>query len=340
MKILYIAPLYYPHIGGLEHVVKSVAERLVRLGCEVLVLAGEPSIDKPVEEFINGVRVVRWPVLSPGGAYHFPKKRRDLKNMLKELAGNADVVHIHSVHSVFSMLAGLALADAPYNIKIVVTPHYHGTGHTYMRKLLWLLWRRRVSKLLSRASVVHAVSSREASLLLNHYPHVRGKVAIVPNGVDEDVYRYRWQGGHSDYMIYAGRIEKYKRLEVAVDVAREMGLKLLIIGRGPYREKLVKYANKVYKGGVEFLEPQPREKYLELISQARYAINPSKQEAFGIFIAEALAIGTPAIISKEIAENIGAQIKPLSKDLVVTESAMIKTWSDVLKVYFKELYAV
>jgi glycosyltransferase involved in cell wall biosynthesis len=46
-------------------------------------------------------------------------------------------------------------------------------------------------------------------------------------------------------------------------------------------------------------KPRQREKYLELISRARYAINPSRHGAFSMFTAEALAIGTPAIVSKE-----------------------------------------
>ena len=38
-------------------------------------------------------------------------------------------------------------------------------------------------------------------------------------------------------MLHAGRIEKYKRPDLAVSVAKEMGLKPLIIGRGSYRDK-------------------------------------------------------------------------------------------------------
>jgi len=44
LKVLYISPGYYPRIGGVEHVVKSVAGRLVRMGHEVTVLAGELDI--------------------------------------------------------------------------------------------------------------------------------------------------------------------------------------------------------------------------------------------------------------------------------------------------------
>jgi len=101
----------------------------------------------------------------------------------------------------------------------------------------------------------------------------------------------------------------------------------------------MKYANKTYRDGIEFLEPQPREKYLELISRARYAINPSKHEAYSIFIAEALAIGTPAIITKEIAENLETQTKPFTiKNLVIAEKAQIKTWSEIISIIFNILY--
>ncbi|MEM4449081.1 MAG: glycosyltransferase family 4 protein, partial [Fervidicoccaceae archaeon] len=98
MRALFIAPSYYPHIGGVEYVVKSVSERLVNMGHEVTVLAGEPDLDKPREEELNGVRVVRWLVWSPGNAYHIPKKRSELEKFSKELAREVDVVHVHSVH--------------------------------------------------------------------------------------------------------------------------------------------------------------------------------------------------------------------------------------------------
>jgi len=44
MKIVYAAPTYHPHVGGVEYVVKAVAERLAKAGHEVSVLAGEPGI--------------------------------------------------------------------------------------------------------------------------------------------------------------------------------------------------------------------------------------------------------------------------------------------------------
>jgi glycosyltransferase involved in cell wall biosynthesis len=173
---------------------------------------------------------------------------------------------------------------------------------------------------------------------MKHYPETKNKVVTIPNGVEEDVMNYKWQGQQSNYMIYAGRIEKYKRLELALQTAEKLGTKLLIIGQGPYRKKLEKYVRNHYRDLAELLEPQPREKYLELVSKARYAINPSKHEAYSIFIAEALAIGTPAIITKEIAENLNAETQQLNEQLVIATKAPIKTWTETMQLYLKELY--
>jgi glycosyltransferase involved in cell wall biosynthesis len=175
MRMLFIAPSYYPHIGGVEYVVKSIAERPAKAGHEVTVIAGEPETDKPREEEINNIKVIRWPTISPGDAYHFPRRRSELEKLLKELAKEVDVVHVHSVHGIFTVYAGLVIAGSSASPRIVVAPHYHGTGHTFVRRVLWTFWRWRVAELLKKASAVHAVSKREASILASHYPKLEAK---------------------------------------------------------------------------------------------------------------------------------------------------------------------
>jgi len=50
VKILHVSSGYYPRISGVEYVVKSVSERLVKIGHEVIVLTGELNISEPREE--------------------------------------------------------------------------------------------------------------------------------------------------------------------------------------------------------------------------------------------------------------------------------------------------
>jgi glycosyltransferase involved in cell wall biosynthesis len=295
-------------------------------------VTGDPKADKPREEEINGVRVVRWPTWAPSGAYHIPRKRSQLRNLLRKLLNDADAVHVHSAHAVLTVWAAATARRISPGMRIVFTPHYHGTGHSALRRLLWIPWRRYVARAVEAAHAIHAVSPREAGLIESHYPQANGKVTVIPNGVEEDVFGYKWRGADSDYMMYAGRIERYKRLEVAVDLARKLGLRLMVVGRGPHREGLRRYARR-RGAAVEFLDPQPRPDYLRLLAGARYAVNPSRQEAYSIFAAEALAMGVPTITTPEVAENLVAEQTQFRYGLVLVTRAMISTWEAVIPKY-------
>ena len=84
MRILLVTPRYTPYIGGVEYVVKSVAERLAKMGHDVTVLAGEPSARQVKEEFINRVKVIRWPTQVFREAYHIPRMRNKLESLACE----------------------------------------------------------------------------------------------------------------------------------------------------------------------------------------------------------------------------------------------------------------
>lgn len=339
MKILFIAPRYYPHIGGVEYVVKSIAERLARMGIEVKVLAGDPKIEVPSKEIINGVEVYRWPTYALNDAYFIPKRFYELRKLVGKLASDIDIVHVHSLHTVFTVYTGFLTKRVGHRVKLVVTGHYHGEGHTTLRSILWKIWRPYTRKLLREADIVHCVSIIEAKKIVQHYPEVRNKIIVIPNGVDEDVFKYRWHGQNSDYIMYAGRIEKYKRLELAIHIAKHLNLKLLIVGEGPYKSKLKKYAEKHYPNNVVFLPSQPRHKYLELLTNAKYAINLSKHEAYSVFIAEAMTIGVPIIVSSTIAQTQKLTCKKLYEVEVCTPTKIvIKPWNKVVKSLLDKAY--
>lgn len=131
-------PIYRYHVreytmpGRVEYVVKSIAERLAALGHETTVVTGDPKADKPREEEINGVHVIRWPTWAPSSAYHILRMISQLEKLLTDTARGADVVHAHSVHSISTTYAALALKATA---KLVVTPHSHGTGHTACNRM-------------------------------------------------------------------------------------------------------------------------------------------------------------------------------------------------------------
>jgi glycosyltransferase involved in cell wall biosynthesis len=325
VRLLFVAPRYRPHVGGVERVVEALASRAAALGHEVVVLAGEPGVDRPREEVAGGVWVVRWPVYSPGGAYHVPRRRGDLEAWLGRVG--AEVVHIHGAHAVFTVYVGERAAG---RARVVFSPHYHGGGHTAFRDLLWrLYWRRAVARLVEGSDVVHVVSPVEAGWVLAHFPRVAGKLAVVPNGVEGDVVSYRWRGADSGYAVYGGRLEGYKRLLEAADLVRGLGLRFVVVGEGPMKRRLAGLR------GVEVRPFLPRGEFLDLVAGARYAVNLSVMEAFSVFIAEALAMGVPSLVSDVVARALGAVVVGRLGGALVATGAPVKTWDELMPRFLK-----
>jgi len=355
MKILYISSVYYPHVGGMEYVIKSVAERLAKMGHDVTVLAGEPRIKKPLEEEVNGVSVVRWPTHALGDAYHIPRQRSELEAKLRELLKGVDVVHLHSVHAVLPVWVGLKLRQLGFAGRAVVTPHFHGSGHTLFRRLLWIPWRAYLRRLLGSVDVVHAVSEYEAELIGKSFGV---KPVVVEHGVDEDVFEYDWNP--EDYAMYSGRLERYKNVERLARIVRALNergfrLRLEVYGEGPYRGKLEEELRRI---GVEYRLDgfQPRRAYLQKLSRAKFFALLSEKEAFGQTANEANAIGVPTVVAKlwgkhfakrprtlvvdlaERDEEIAKKILELLEDAPKQARPKVPTWSEVANTYLHILY--
>jgi glycosyltransferase involved in cell wall biosynthesis len=353
MNLLFIAPSYYPYVGGVEYVVKSVAERLVKKGHDVAALCGEPSINSPREECVNGVHVFRWPVWSPGDAYHIPKMIGRLKDWLLNTAKRCDVIHLHSIHSVLTVYS----LDVLKNCKVykVLTPHYHGTGHTVFRRILWQIWRRYVKRALDYVYLVHAVSDLESKLMFKDF---KVESVIIGHGVEEWLSEINWSP--SNYVMYSGRIEKYKnvhRLASIVKILNDMGfnLELKIFGNGSYTTRLMRYLKRL-KIKYEFKPPQPYNEYITHLSRASLFGLLSQKEAYGLTVNEANAIGVPVVVvepwglnfserSRTLITRLNKGDEELAKEVAVflDESKKqprpkVPTWSQVVDTYIEKLY--
>lgn len=117
MKILTALTYYKPYISGLTIYAARVAEAWARAGHEVTVLTSRHSAEQPIVEMINGVRVVREPVLlkiSKGAV--MPKFWLDAAKYVQE----ADVINIHLPQLESALLARLG---RKYGKKVVLTYH-------------------------------------------------------------------------------------------------------------------------------------------------------------------------------------------------------------------------
>jgi len=303
MRIAQVCPRYRPYIGGVETHVEELSKRLLRMGHEVTVLSTDPSGRLPKSEAIDGVNVVRFPAFAPGDAYYLSP---GLHSYMKK--AEFDVVHAHGYHAFPALSA--AASKAP---KFVFTPHYHGRGHTPLRNLLLKPYAYFGKRIFERADHVICVSEFEKSLICRDFK-CDGKAVVIPNGVNKAEFK-----GLEPFpkglkvILYVGRLEEYKGVQYAIRAMPFLPFyRLLVIGKGPYKEALVNEAVSYgVKDKVGFMADQSRADLLRWYATADVFVMLSTAEAYGITVAEALTAGVPCIVARgsALSEFVGDSCK-------------------------------
>jgi len=349
MNILYVSPRYYPSIGGVEYTVQRLAEGMKAQGHSVTVACGDPSARSVKVEEINGIQVIKVPTYAPSNSFHIPKNKDTVEKILDD---KADIVHTHSAHAAISMTpAGVKKALKP-RWKLVYTMHFSTPGYTFFRRGLWkLFWKRHINSSLKYVDAIHSTSPLESNMITSNFSNAKGKLMLIPLGIDEDVLNYNWKGRDSNYILYCGRIEKYKRIDLvmkSIEYVRKQGynVRFFIVGSGSQSN----YFKKISKrdGSIVYMPPKPRHEYLKLLSNARAVVSLSMAENFNLFLAEACVIGIPIVASSEAVAfcpkfaNIGsfnpkaiAQVivKAISnpESCIIPRNYLPSPWKDVIK---------
>jgi glycosyltransferase involved in cell wall biosynthesis len=127
-------------------------------------------------------------------------------------------------------------------------------------------------------------------------------VDVVYNGVDLDHYRFRPDPG--DYLVFLGRISPEKRVDRAIELARDVDMRLLIAAKvdpvdQEYYDLAIAPLIRAHPSLVEFVgEVDEREKD-EVLGNAYACLFPIDwPEPFGLAMAEAMATGTPVVATR------------------------------------------
>jgi len=131
-----------------------------------------------------------------------------------------------------------------------------------------------------------------------------GHVALWSRGVDRELFSpsrrdaewRRAQGWSEDTIVvlFLGRLVIEKGIDVfrdAVQLLRQRGhdVRALVVGEGPARERLAKLEGSVLTGHLQ------DENLARAVASADLMINPSRTEAFGNVVLEAMASGLPVV---------------------------------------------
>jgi len=290
MKILQVSSGYYPLIGGVEEHVRNISERLAREH-KVTVFTTAPSGKLPRDEELGGVQVRRFKSFSPGNAYHL-----SLEMLSKLRRSEFDIVHGHNYHAF-----PLYFCQYARRRKFVVTPHYHGHGHTCFRNFLLKLYTPFGKSIFEAAERIIAVSRYEKELLVKDFNLAETKIIVIPNGIDlSEFASLASEPKEPKTILCVGRLEEYKGVQHVVQVLPQLDkdFRLKIVGKGPYKKKLVALIDRLgLDRRVSFYQDLPRRELLKAYAGAAIFVLLSRHEAFAITVAEALAAKTPCIVA-------------------------------------------
>ena len=112
----------------------------------------------------------------------------------------------------------------------------------------------------------------------------------VPLGID--VAAYPFVAKPDEYVLYAAKLHTYKGFDIAIDVAREAGAKLVMIGENMAGAQLP--PDVMYLGPIA-----DNRTFQSYLCHARALLAPSRFDAGGRVLLEAAACGTPSLVFDE-----------------------------------------
>ena len=134
-----------------------------------------------------------------------------------------------------------------------------------------------------------ANSSAVAERIAKHYGR---EATVCPPPVDVEFFGPSDPPDRrEDFLLAVGALVPYKRFEIAVEAARSLGRRLVLVGGGPERARLAALAE---GARVEFATAVSREELRRLYRTCAAYVQPGEED-FGIAAVEALACGAPVV---------------------------------------------
>lgn len=273
MKIAQVAPLFESvppkAYGGTERVVSYLTEELVRQGHDVTLFASGDSVTRAalVAAVAESVR--------PGGVNHSWLAYHVIQmDLVARMAAEFDVVHFHTDYLHFPILHRLSVPhvttlhgrlDLPELVPLY--KHFAGTpfisiSENQRSPVPWANWHR-----------------------------------TVHHGLPPDLYPFEAEPG--DYFVFIGRISREKRVDRAIEIAKQCDTPIYIGAKIDEADKA--YFNECIKPLlrhplVQFVGEVGEKEKRELLGHARALLFPIDwPEPFGLVMIEAFSCGTPVI---------------------------------------------
>lgn len=295
LKVLEVNKAYFPHIGGIESLVKQYSEELQQY-CAVKTLVCRDDKGKTVVDDVNGIKITR---AGSFGTYFSCPVSLSFIRLFRKMAKNADIVHIN----VPFPLADITLLLSGYKGKVAVSWH----SDIVRQKKLMMLYKPFMMYLLKRADVIFTATQGHIDNS-DYLPDFREKCRILPYGISSEDYpetervpflTEKLTDKSSVKVFFTGRLVYYKGVDILLKAfTRVQNCELFIAGTGELEKPLKSYAKSHgLSRKVHFLGFLPDSELKQAYADCDIFVLPSvaKSEAFGIVQLEAMIYGKPVI---------------------------------------------
>jgi len=291
MRVAVVSESFLPHVNGVSGSVLQVLRHLDRTGHEAMVIApGDPP------RTCEGFDVVALPSVGLPG---YPQVRVPMvaaRRLVRELTRFApDVIHLASP---FVLGGPVMRAAADLDIPMVAIYQTDVAGFalryglTAASNAAW----RRIRSIHERADITLAPSPTAASDLERHgVPRVQ----VWPRGVDtaafspahrDPGFRARLAPSGEVLVGFVGRLAAEKQVEDLAVLGDLPGIRLVVIGEGPERERLARRLPEAHFTGMLTGTDLSR-----AVASLDVVVHPGPYETFCQAAQEAMASGVPVV---------------------------------------------
>ena len=333
LKVLHVTPSMSHSWGGPSVVVSELTSELAQRGvkCEIVTAHGYrvgtgqvPTPDVPITSYATALPARFWTGYS-----------REISRFLKGKTAGYDLVHVHEI---WHFPAFIAFRTArKYKVPYVVTLHSELSDWGLRQKALKKrLYRQCVlDRMLHGAGLIHAITDAEKEQVLKL--GFENPVEVVPNGIQPASFevlpgpsrllqRFPALNGKR-VILFLGRLHPKKGLDIlarsfSIIANRFKDVMLLVAGPDKFgtRERMVSILRS--KGLLDrtvFTGLLTDQDKLAAMSCADLFVLPSRSDALGVAVLEAMAARLPVIITAncefpEVSENKAGLVVELNEE--------------------------
>lgn len=297
MNVVHVVPSIAEEAQGPSYSVPALCKALADQQVQVTLHVLEPAPALGEGQFAVEVHPA-WPILTRLGIS--PR----MKRALRQAAARADIMHNHSLWMMPNVYPAQAVRGT--KCRLILSPR--GTVSDWaLRRSRWqkrVMWWLCQSRALHDAICFHATSEEECAGIRRLGG--RGPVAVIPNGIDIPSPSPRTPDAATrKRLLFLGRIHPTKGVDVLLKSWREVQDKapdweLHVVGpdNGGHLKAMRSLAQHLGAERVSFPGPVYGEQRAAAYRKADLFVLPTHSENFGMTVAEALAHGVPAIVSR------------------------------------------